>query len=140
MTCAVYSQDEMDKALARARTAENELRSVRDQFRGLIESTAGAKGQIEQANERAEKALADLRSAKAQWDHQEKVLTAQLREARDKAAKAEIKATEAEQRAARIQRDFGPKPKGLAGVAEVVADALDDLAMVRENVGGQGHG
>jgi len=110
----------------RAEEAERRMRAAEYSVGQL--SPDALKAQVAAAQERAESAARALRSAEARWEHERKVLQAQLREAKDRAIEADQRAAEASRVAAKAIEERAPRPRGVAGVASAVVDALDEFA------------
>ena len=116
----------------RAEDAERRMREMEFSVGQL--SPEALRAQVTAAEARAEDAARALRSGEARWEHERKVLEAQLREAKDKAIAAEQRAAEAARTAAKVVSEHAPRPRGLPGVAAAVVDALDEFADRKEGV------
>jgi len=110
----------------RAEEAERRMRAAEYSVGQLSPDTL--KAQVAAAEERVEAMSRTLRSAEARWEHERKVLEAQLRETKDKAIEADQRAAEASRTAAKAIEARAPRAKGVAGVASAVVDALDEFA------------
>lgn len=116
----------------RAEEAERRMRAMEFSVGQLSPETL--QRQVSEAEAKAESAARALRSAEARWEHERKVLEAQLREAKDKAIAAEQRAADASRMAAKAIEERAPRPKGLPGVAAAVVEALDEFADRKEGV------
>lgn len=120
--------------IMRGRTEDAERRMRAAEYSVGQLSPDALKAQLAAADERVESAAKALRSGEARWAHERKVLEAQLREAKDKAIEADHRAAEASRAAAKAIEDRAPRPRGVAGVASAVVEALDEFADRKEGV------
>ncbi len=129
--CAVLEQN---NAVLRGRAQEAERRVREMEFSVGQLSPEGLRQQLAAAETRAENAMRALKSGETRWEHDRKVLEAQVREARDAASAAERRAEEVSRVAVKAIEERAPRPKGLPGVASAVVEALDDFADRKEGV------